>query len=181
MAPESAAAPRTSSRVDASGQPPSWPSAAARAAAYGSSPRETAADVPAALTGRLPPWLNGTYIRNGPGTLEGMVREAGSYGGGAGVAAVFVLGHACAGSGKHPSAPPTHSPPSTPGFTPTLPWQTHRFDGYAMLTRLDINGRENTVHASHRWLLGTAKRVLVISQPSGSPWQTLPLTCLCNA
>ncbi|PSC71918.1 Carotenoid cleavage dioxygenase 8 isoform B [Micractinium conductrix] len=98
---ESAAAPRTSSRVDASGQPPSWPSAAARAAAYGSSPRETAADVPAALTGRLPPWLNGTYIRNGPGTLEGM---------------------------------------------------THRFDGYAMLTRLDINGRENTVHASHRFL-----------------------------
>lgn len=53
-------------------QPPSWPSAQARAAGYDASPREPALRVPAAVAGKLPDWLRGAYIRNGPGDLRPM-------------------------------------------------------------------------------------------------------------
>lgn len=55
-----------------SSEPASWPSSEARRAGYGSSPREPALRVPAEVTGRLPPWLHGQYIRNGPGDLSEM-------------------------------------------------------------------------------------------------------------
>lgn len=65
-----AAAPSISGQ--ASGPPPSWPSAAARQAGYSTTSRQPAVDVPAGVSGRLPEWLNGTYIRNGPGDLQPM-------------------------------------------------------------------------------------------------------------
>lgn len=55
-----------------SSEPASWPSSEARRAGYGSSPREPALRVPAEVTGRLPQWLRGQYIRNGPGDLREM-------------------------------------------------------------------------------------------------------------
>lgn len=48
----------------------SWPSAAARQAAFTAASRREAADVPATVAGRLPPWLKGAYLRNGPGDYE---------------------------------------------------------------------------------------------------------------
>ena len=67
-------APSTSGRDSGSsstggGQPPSWPSAAARSAAYGATARQPAQEVPATMIGTLPAWLKGRYIRNGPGDL----------------------------------------------------------------------------------------------------------------
>ncbi|KAL4425949.1 hypothetical protein ABPG75_009965 [Micractinium tetrahymenae] len=61
--------PSTSGREAADAAPTSWPSAAARKAAYSGSDRAPALDVPAQVSGCLPAWLNGTYIRNGPGDL----------------------------------------------------------------------------------------------------------------
>ena len=55
-------------------QPPSWPTAAARSAAYSLPlPRQPVQDVAAQVHGQLPPWLAGTYIRNGPGDFAAMV------------------------------------------------------------------------------------------------------------
>ena len=60
--------------------PASWPSVEARRAGYGSSPREPALNVPAEVLGRLPPWLKGQYVRNGPGELSEMeVRLGGAW------------------------------------------------------------------------------------------------------
>lgn len=61
-----------STSTSGSSTPASWPSAEARRAGYGSSPREPALHVPAQVTGRLPAWLRGKYIRNGPGELSEM-------------------------------------------------------------------------------------------------------------
>lgn len=119
----SAEAPSTSGRPAAgqedAGAPPSWPSAAAREAAYGRSPREPALQVPAEVSGRLPAWLNGTYVRNGPGDLADMVRVSwqglGSQPEGA-VCSVRVGHGAAAASG--PPAPCRHC---TPRHLPARP------------------------------------------------------------
>ena len=70
--------------LDRSGQdsslPPSWPTAACRAAAYSSTDRQPAERVPTRVTGRLPEWLNGTYIRNGPGDLQAVEHMFDGYG-----------------------------------------------------------------------------------------------------
>jgi hypothetical protein len=73
-----AAAPSTSSQ--AGSPPPSWPSAAARQAGYSATSRQPAQDVPARVSGRLPDWLTGTYLRNGPGDLQCMEHMFDGYG-----------------------------------------------------------------------------------------------------
>ncbi len=69
------AEPSVNGREAASAAPSSWPSAAARRAAYSGTDRAAALDVPAEVSGRLPAWLNGSYIRNGPGDLLASVRK----------------------------------------------------------------------------------------------------------
>lgn len=44
-----------------------WPTDAARRAAFGNAPSLQEDGVAAMLTGRLPPWLAGELFRNGPG------------------------------------------------------------------------------------------------------------------
>ncbi|KAL4859791.1 Carotenoid cleavage dioxygenase 8 B [Chlorella vulgaris] len=76
-ASETASAPSTSGD---SKPPLSWPSTAAREAAYSATSRQAVEDVPATVTGHLPTWLNGLYIRNGPGDLQPMDHMFDGYG-----------------------------------------------------------------------------------------------------
>jgi carlactone synthase / all-trans-10'-apo-beta-carotenal 13,14-cleaving dioxygenase len=84
---------------------PTWPSEAARAAAYGTtSPQEVEREV-AEVSGRLPEWLAGALLRNGPGTYENGTDSG----------------------------------------------MMHMFDGYAMLLKLDIDGKSNSVVAARKY------------------------------
>ena len=55
--------------------PPSWPSAAARQGAFGTTMPEVQDGCVASVSGRLPEWLSGAYIRNGPGTYANGTAE----------------------------------------------------------------------------------------------------------
>lgn len=150
----SAEAPSTSGRPAAgqedAGAPSSWPSAAARQAAYGRSPREPALQVPAEVSGRLPAWLKGTYVRNGPGDLADMVRPLpGSAVGGQGAAAVQGAGPCCWPVPR--ATPPSTHPPLRAALSICFcSPQEHMFDGYGFLVSFALDGSSNSVSASHR-------------------------------
>jgi carlactone synthase / all-trans-10'-apo-beta-carotenal 13,14-cleaving dioxygenase len=50
--------------------PPTWPTTAARHTAFSSVSPETVDGVQAQVSGTIPSWLSGSYMRNGPGTYE---------------------------------------------------------------------------------------------------------------
>jgi carlactone synthase/all-trans-10'-apo-beta-carotenal 13,14-cleaving dioxygenase len=60
----------TSTSSSSSSAPPSWPSEAALRKAFGNTTPKQQQNLPVTVTGKLPEWLNGCYLRNGPGTYE---------------------------------------------------------------------------------------------------------------
>jgi len=60
----------------------------------------------AEISGRLPEWLQGAYVRNGPGSYKNGTPQG----------------------------------------------MAHWFDGYGCLVKMEVNGSNNTVTASHRFL-----------------------------
>lgn len=65
--------PTTETMVDSQTIPTTqspWPSRNALGAAFGATFPAQQQDVAVTVHGRLPPWLSGMYIRNGPGTYE---------------------------------------------------------------------------------------------------------------
>lgn len=86
--------------------PPSWPSEAALSGAFSNTEPKQQQDFQVEVTGRLPEWLSGIYLRNGPGTYE----------------------------------------------NGTSTGMLHMFDGYAMILKLEIEGKTNSVKLSHRFV-----------------------------
>jgi carlactone synthase / all-trans-10'-apo-beta-carotenal 13,14-cleaving dioxygenase len=81
LADAPATTPSTSSP---SSSPPSWPSEAALRGAFGNTTPKQQQNLEVSVTGKLPEWLNGCYLRNGPGTYdngtdEGMVHMFDGY------------------------------------------------------------------------------------------------------
>ncbi|GAB4823966.1 hypothetical protein N2152v2_011012 [Parachlorella kessleri] len=64
--------PAESPQPQAAAVPSSWPSEAARKAAYSTVAEEEVHQLPVAVRGCLPPWLHGSFLRNGPGNYDGM-------------------------------------------------------------------------------------------------------------
>ena len=86
--------------------PPSWPSEAALHGAFGNTEPKQQQDLQVDVTGKLPEWLSGNYLRNGPGTYE----------------------------------------------NGTSTGMLHMFDGYAMILKLEIEGKSNSVKLSHKFV-----------------------------
>jgi carlactone synthase/all-trans-10'-apo-beta-carotenal 13,14-cleaving dioxygenase len=69
-AAQPSAAPSSTSDASTAAAAAKWPSAAARAASFAAPAAERAGPAPAPVAGRLPPWLSGAYLRNGPGSFD---------------------------------------------------------------------------------------------------------------
>jgi len=81
LADSTVSTPSTSS---SSSPPPSWPSEAALRGAFGNTTPKQQQNFEVSVTGKLPEWLSGCYLRNGPGTYdngtaEGMVHMFDGY------------------------------------------------------------------------------------------------------
>jgi carlactone synthase/all-trans-10'-apo-beta-carotenal 13,14-cleaving dioxygenase len=67
---EARLADTTATTPSTSSPPSSWPSEAALRGAFGNTTPKQQQNLEVSVSGKLPEWLNGCYLRNGPGTYE---------------------------------------------------------------------------------------------------------------